>query len=88
MSLAAVLPLIRCPATRLPLIPLSGEEIARLRQAIGDGQIKNRAGEKVAELPLEAVRNADTSWIYLVKHGAVNLLADEALPGAVLNVDR
>ena len=87
MSLAAVLPLIRCPTTRSPLLPLSADELAALRSAIIEGRATNQAGEKVDQPPLEAVCNADRSWIYLVRHGAVNLLPDEALPGSLLKSD-
>lgn len=84
MSLASVLPLIRCPTTRSALVPLSPDELAVLRLAIIEGRAVNRAGENIEQPPLEAVRNADSSWIYLVRHGAVNLLVDEAIAGDLL----
>jgi uncharacterized protein YbaR (Trm112 family) len=74
-----LLEILVCPETRTPL-SLAGEELVdRVNQAIGEGRLRNKAGETLRR-PLEGgLVRADGSTLYGIVDGIPVLLIDESI---------
>ncbi len=80
MSLdAALLDILCCPVTRLPLERLSGTRLERLNTLAADGRLKNRGGQAVAAHIEEALVTRDGKLAYPVRDGIPVLLEDEGI---------
>ena len=72
--------ILRCVATGSELRLLDEPALAKLNDAIVDGRVTTRVGQRL-ERPLEAALvNADGSWVYQVLDGIPVLLLEQAIP--------
>lgn len=70
---------LACPRTLKPLAMASPAQVERLNQAIGAGELKNRAGETVREPIDGALAVEGESHLYPIRDGIPILLVEEAL---------
>ena len=76
---AELLKLLVCPETRTPLSVAEPELLERLNQAIAAKNIRNRAGQEVAQ-PLEGgLVREDRAVLYPIVDEIPTLLVDEAI---------
>ena len=74
-----LLQMLRCPVTKSRLTSATSSDIENLNRRIQDGEIANRAGERVAA-PLEnGFINEDRSLIFPVRGEIIILTADQAI---------
>ncbi len=74
-----LLEILCCPVSRRPLLPLAGERLARLNEAIGRAQVNYVDGEPVTEPLGEALITDDGKVIYAVTDGIAVLLPDRGI---------
>lgn len=74
------LAMLVCPTTKQPLREASSDQLARANDAIGDGTVRNRGGNPVAETLTAGLATEDGCWLYPIQDGIPILLAAEALP--------
>lgn len=74
----ALLDILCCPVTRLPLERLPVGRLERLNALIDEGKIRNRAGAPVEPLQ-EALVTRDGKLAYPVRDGIPVLLEDEGI---------
>jgi uncharacterized protein YbaR (Trm112 family) len=74
-----LLSILCCPETRESLAEAAEDCIARLKNAIKAGTLKNVAGEVITEPLTEALTTPDGSRVYPIREGIPVLLADEAI---------
>jgi uncharacterized protein YbaR (Trm112 family) len=75
----AVLDILCCPLTQMPLEPLSAERLARLNECIAAGTVKNESKQLVAEQLREALVTRDGKLAYPVRDGIPVLLIDQGI---------
>jgi uncharacterized protein YbaR (Trm112 family) len=76
---SALLDILCCPVTRLPLERMPGGRLERLNALVREGQIKNRAGAAVEQPLEEALMTRDGKLAYPVRDGIPVLLEDEGI---------
>ena len=74
-----LLDIICCPGTRLPLVLLDPERLARLNAAIAAGCVKNHAEHDVADSLSEALVTDGGQLVYPIRDGIPILLAEECI---------
>jgi uncharacterized protein len=76
----ALLEILCCPATHVPLVVMPGAQLDRLNAAITSGRIK-QADDKAVEEPLaEALMTRDGRIAYPIRDGIPILLEDHGIP--------
>jgi len=76
---AELLALLVCPETHQDVTLATSDELARLNEAIGAGQVQNVAGKEVNQ-PLEAALiRIDRAIAYPIKEGIPVMLVPEGL---------
>lgn len=78
--IASILPLLRCPASRQPLILGTPAELATLNASIAAGGVRNSAGRPVTDSADELLIAADRTRAYLVRDGIPILFPEESVP--------
>ena len=64
-----VLDFIRCPVTRQPVSPLSGDDLAKLNHLVGEGTLKSRDDTLVSTELSEALVTEDGKVAYPIVDG-------------------
>ncbi|HEY8519739.1 MAG TPA: Trm112 family protein [Gammaproteobacteria bacterium] len=77
---AALLDILCCPITRLPLQWLPEAQRERLNRAIAEGRVQNREGTRVEEPLEQALMTRDGKLAYPVRDGVPVLLEEQAIP--------
>ena len=81
---STLLELLCCPVDKVPMRHATRDELRRLNQAIQDGRAGQIDGGTRLQ-PLEAALvRTDGERLYPIDDGLPVLLADQALPGALL----
>ncbi len=75
----AVLDILCCPLTHMPLEKLSSEQLARLNQCIAARIVKNESKQILAESLDAALVTRDGKLAYPVRDGIPVLLIDQAI---------
>lgn len=75
----AVLDILCCPLTHMPLEKLSSEPLARLNQSIAARTVKNESKQILAESLDAALVTRDGKLAYPVRDGIPVLLIDQAI---------
>lgn len=75
-----LLKILVCPETRQPLNSVGESLLADLNRRIAEGQLKNRAGERVDRALEGGLIREDGRWVYPVRQGIPVMLIDEAIP--------
>jgi uncharacterized protein YbaR (Trm112 family) len=83
---AELLAMLCCPETRQDLTEGTATQVAALNRAIMEGQVSNRAGQKVTETVDGLLIRVDCQWAYLVRQDIPVMLMDEAIPWAKLSL--
>lgn len=81
----ALLGIICCPATRVPLELMPENKLQRLNALIGEQKIKNRESTILTEPLGEALMTHDGRLAYPVRDGIPVLLEGEGIPLTQLN---
>ena len=80
--------LLRCPITLRPLHVADRELMAALNVAIEKGDLTNRQGETVTHTVDEALIDEKSEYAVPVCQGMLNLVPDELIPLAQLELHR
>lgn len=80
----ALLDILCCPVTRLPLQQVPAARLERLNALAAERRIKNRGGTVVADRLEEALMTRDGKLAYPVRDGIPVLLEDEGIELAQL----
>lgn len=83
----ALLEVICCPVTRLPLQPLPDDDLQRLNRKIDQQAVKSRDGAIVAAALDQALVTRDGRLAYPVRDGIPVLLENEGIQLAQIEVD-
>ena len=75
----AVLDILCCPLTHMPLEPLAADKLARLNECIAAGIVKNESRQVVAEALAAALVTRDGKLAYPVRDGIPVLLIDQGI---------
>ena len=75
----AVLDILCCPLTHLPLEKLSPERLTQLNDSISVGEIKNESKQIIAEPLSAALVTRDGKLAYPIRDGIPVLLIDQAI---------
>ena len=75
-----LLDIVCCPATHLPLKPMSESMLARLNARIGAGRLRYRDGSPVTEPLDQALVTADERFAYAIRDDIPILLEEQAIP--------
>lgn len=76
----ALLAVLICPQTQLPLHRAADALVARLNARAAAGTLRNQAGVLVREALDEGLLRSDEAVVYPVREGIPILLEEEALP--------
>ena len=74
-----LLEILRCPETMRPLRIAEDDLIGRINAAIAGGQVKNKAGEAVAEALQSGLLREDEALVYPVRDDIPVLLVEEGI---------
>jgi uncharacterized protein YbaR (Trm112 family) len=74
-----LLKILVCPETKQGLRLAHAEVLARVNEAAGKGQLRNRGGELVRQGLDEGLVREDGSVLYPVREGIPVMLLDEAI---------
>lgn len=81
-----LLAILRCPITEEPLSLASDELLAKLQNAIQNGGLRSKLGVTISEAATQGLVNKSTTWFYPIDDETIDLLADNAIPLANLQV--
>ena len=71
-----------CPETHLPLEPAPAEQVARLVELQGSGELRTISGQAVEGVPTGAWIRSDGALLYLVIDGISRMVTEDAVsPG-------
>lgn len=76
---SALLDILCCPVTRLPLERMPASRLDRLNALVREAKVQNRGGEAVAAPLDEALMTRDGKLAYPVRDGIPVLLEDEGI---------
>ncbi|HEX5420691.1 MAG TPA: Trm112 family protein [Gammaproteobacteria bacterium] len=76
---SALLDILCCPVTRLPLERVPGARLERLNVLVAERRIKNRGGAIVEDRLDEALMTRDGKLAYPVRDGIPVLLEDQGI---------
>lgn len=71
--------LIRCPNSGTELMLASPELLQRLRHRLEQGQLTTKLGRTISSELTQGLVSADGNWFYLIQHGIVDLVPDDAI---------
>lgn len=83
---AALLAILCCPETKQDLVEGTETQVAVVNAALGEGVIKNRAGQPVTKKIQGLLIRADRQFAYIVRDEIPVMLIDEAIPLAGLTL--
>jgi uncharacterized protein len=75
-----LLEMIVCPINHQPLHPADQSLLDRLNRTIGEGTLKDRAGNTIGTPIDEGLVREDGQVLYAIRDGIPVMLADEAIP--------
>jgi len=81
-----LLALLRCPITEEPLTLASDELISKLQVAVQGGGLRSKLGVTISEEWTQGLVNESATWFYPMDGETIDLLADNAIPLASLQV--
>lgn len=74
-----LLRMLRCPVDHTQLAIADEALVRRLNTAINQGDLRDRADQKIAD-PIESgLVTADGKWVYPIRGGIPTLIADHAI---------
>ena len=76
---SAVLDILCCPLTQMPLEPLRSDRLARLNECIAAGTVKNESRQIVSDPVAAALVTRDGKLAYPVRDGIPVLLIDQGI---------
>ncbi len=79
-----LLAILVCPENKTPVRPIDDAMLEKINGAIGNGTLKNRAGEAVSEAADGGLLREDGAYVYLIRDDIPIMLVDEAIPVAQL----
>lgn len=74
-----LLEILVCPETKLPVRPAEQELLERINSAIREGELVNRAGDRVKEPLHGGLVREDRALLYPVQDDIPIMLVDEAI---------
>lgn len=74
-----LLDILCCPVSREPLLPLSSNKLAKLNQAIQDGDVQYVDGDKVEAALVAALITRDGKVVYPIEDGIPVLLPERGI---------
>jgi len=74
-----LLEILCCPKTKVPVVMLDGDRLARLNEQIAAGAVVNVGGETVAKPVQEALVTEDSRTVYRIDDGIPVMLIDEGI---------
>ncbi len=74
-----LLAILCCPETKEPVALISDEEVQRINEKIGRGEIKRRNGETETEKIDGGLLRQDGKYLYAIRDDIPVMLIDEAL---------
>lgn len=77
-----LLDILCCPATRVPVRPLSAAELEALNRAIGEGTVRTEAGSSLKTAAAAGLITRDGRTIYRIEDDIPVMLADEGVATA------
>ncbi len=80
-----LLDILCCPVTRIPVRPMSRNELARLNAAIAAGKVTQADGETVTEALKEALITENEERIYPVDDGIPVMLEERSISARQLD---
>ena len=75
-----LLDILVCPENKTPVKMVDDDVIARANEAIGNGKLKNRAGETIEEAIDGGLLREDSAYLYPIRDDIPIMLIDEAIP--------
>ena len=74
-----LLDILCCPVSKVPVRPLTRNELEALNSAIGAGQVQTVAGVAIGEALAEGLITPDRKGIYRVEDGIPVMLPEEGI---------
>ncbi|MGD8430165.1 MAG: Trm112 family protein [Ectothiorhodospiraceae bacterium] len=81
-----LLDVLCCPMTKVPVRPLTRDELDRVNQAIADGQLRYLDNTPVESTLAEGLVTENGQRVYRVDDGIPVMLEDRAIPVEPLNL--
>ncbi len=75
-----LLDILCCPDTKVPVKPLTEEQVAKINERIAAGGVKRVDGEAVEEPLQEGLITEDGKTIYRIKDDIPIMLVEEGIP--------
>ncbi|MFO1507361.1 MAG: hypothetical protein U1F23_09910 [Lysobacterales bacterium] len=80
-----LLDILCCPATHVPVQPMTAGEIDALNRAIASGSVRNAAGQAPAGPVAAGLITSDRRTIYRIEDDIPVMLVDEAIATAQID---